>query len=202
MRRLFAERLLILEGHVQRRFPTRSIAVQANRPTAASKRRSVCRCAPIGRSHTLEPVSSMAGTKKKRPSGAEARSYFWVFAARLTSWPVTKLFGISARERSAWIFSLSLLLVLTSAPPAQGLIDSEATRINNRGVAQMGQQLPERAAATFAEAFKKDPRLAQAAVNEGSQKAINDNQLKPAIQPRGSVCPTALSNGIRPSPAG
>ncbi len=31
----------------------------------------------------------------------------------------------------------------------------------------MGQQLTERAAATFAEAFKKDPRLAQAAVNEG-----------------------------------
>ncbi len=31
----------------------------------------------------------------------------------------------------------------------------------------MGQQFPERAAATFAEAFKKDPKLVQAAVNEG-----------------------------------
>jgi tetratricopeptide (TPR) repeat protein len=56
---------------------------------------------------------------------------------------------------------------LTGAPRAHALIDPAAARINNRGVAQMGQQLTERAAATFAEAFKKDPKLAQAAVNEG-----------------------------------
>jgi tetratricopeptide (TPR) repeat protein len=45
--------------------------------------------------------------------------------------------------------------------------DAEAIRLNNRGVALMGQQFTERAAESFAEAFKKDPRLAQAAVNEG-----------------------------------
>jgi tetratricopeptide (TPR) repeat protein len=45
--------------------------------------------------------------------------------------------------------------------------DAEAIQLNNRGVALMGQELTVRAAASFAEAFKKDPTLAQAAVNEG-----------------------------------
>jgi tetratricopeptide (TPR) repeat protein len=45
--------------------------------------------------------------------------------------------------------------------------DAEAIRLNNRGVAQMGQQFTERAAGRFAAAFKKDPKLAQAAINEG-----------------------------------
>jgi tetratricopeptide (TPR) repeat protein len=45
--------------------------------------------------------------------------------------------------------------------------DAEAIRLNNHGVAQMGQQFTDRAAASFAEAFKKDPKLAQAAINEG-----------------------------------
>jgi tetratricopeptide (TPR) repeat protein len=45
--------------------------------------------------------------------------------------------------------------------------DADAVRINNRGVAQMGQQFTERAAQSFADAFKKDPKLAQAAINEG-----------------------------------
>jgi tetratricopeptide (TPR) repeat protein len=45
--------------------------------------------------------------------------------------------------------------------------DAEAVRLNNRGVALMGQQFTERAEQTFAEAFKKDPKLAQAAINEG-----------------------------------
>ena len=40
-------------------------------------------------------------------------------------------------------------------------------RLNNRGVAQMGQQFTDRAADSFAAAFKKDPKLAQAAINEG-----------------------------------
>ena len=39
--------------------------------------------------------------------------------------------------------------------------------MNNRGVAQMGQQFTEKAADSFAEAFKKDPKMAQAAINEG-----------------------------------
>jgi len=45
--------------------------------------------------------------------------------------------------------------------------DAEAVRLNNRGVALMGQQFTERAADAFAEAFKKDPHMAQAAINEG-----------------------------------
>jgi Flp pilus assembly protein TadD len=49
---------------------------------------------------------------------------------------------------------------------AQGF-DAEAVKINNRGVAQMGQQFTDRAAESFAAAFKKDPRLAQAAINQG-----------------------------------
>ena len=50
---------------------------------------------------------------------------------------------------------------------AQARFDAEAVRTNNRGVAQMGQQFTERAEDSFAEAFKKDPKLAQAAINEG-----------------------------------
>ena len=45
--------------------------------------------------------------------------------------------------------------------------DPEAVRLNNRGVAQMGQQFTDRAATTFGEAFKKDPRLTQAEINQG-----------------------------------
>jgi len=50
---------------------------------------------------------------------------------------------------------------------AQTHFDAEAIRLNNRGVAQMGQQFTDKAAESFAEAFKKDPTLAQAEVNEG-----------------------------------
>jgi tetratricopeptide (TPR) repeat protein len=60
---------------------------------------------------------------------------------------------------------LHFLLRFTAG--AQTRFDAEAVRLNNRGVAQMSQQATERAAASFAEAFNKDPRLAQAAINEG-----------------------------------
>ena len=50
---------------------------------------------------------------------------------------------------------------------AQTHFDPQAIRLNNQGVAQMGQQFTEKAAASFAEAFKKDPKLAQAEINEG-----------------------------------
>jgi tetratricopeptide (TPR) repeat protein len=63
--------------------------------------------------------------------------------------------------------SLALALFVATAAGAQMRYDAEAVRLNNRGVAQMSQQATERAAASFAEAFKKDPRLAQAAINEG-----------------------------------
>ncbi len=45
--------------------------------------------------------------------------------------------------------------------------DAAAIRLNNRGVAQMGQQFTERASQSFAAAFQKDPHLAQAAINQG-----------------------------------
>jgi len=62
------------------------------------------------------------------------------------------------------------LVLLGSAVAAAGApekFDSEAIRLNNRGVAQMSQQFTERAAASFAEAFQKDPKMEQAAINEG-----------------------------------
>jgi len=63
--------------------------------------------------------------------------------------------------------ALALLVAVAMAAAAQVRFDADAVRTNNRGVALMGQQFTDRAAATFAEAFKKDPKLAQAAINEG-----------------------------------
>ena len=63
--------------------------------------------------------------------------------------------------------ALVLLAAVSITAAAQARYDAEAVRLNNRGVAQMGQQFTERAAATFSEALKKDPKLAQAAINEG-----------------------------------
>jgi Tfp pilus assembly protein PilF len=63
--------------------------------------------------------------------------------------------------------ALVLFAAIATAFAAPSKFDTEAVRINNRGVAQMGQQFTERAADSFAEAFKKDPKLAQAAINEG-----------------------------------
>lgn len=60
-----------------------------------------------------------------------------------------------------------VLLMIAAVAGAQGRFNAEAVRLNNRGVAQMGQQFTEKAADSFAEAFKKDPKLAQAAVNHG-----------------------------------
>lgn len=50
---------------------------------------------------------------------------------------------------------------------AEAHYSPEAIRLNNRGVAFMSQQSTERAQESFAEAFKQDPKLAQAAINEG-----------------------------------
>jgi len=63
-----------------------------------------------------------------------------------------------------WMF---VILMGTSLYGVQMQPDAEAIRLNNRGVALMGQQFTERAADAFAQAFRKDPRLAQAATNEG-----------------------------------
>ncbi|MGB6692178.1 MAG: FG-GAP-like repeat-containing protein [Terracidiphilus sp.] len=64
---------------------------------------------------------------------------------------------------------VALLLCCVSAAVAgvPAHFDPEAVQLNNRGVALMGQQFTDRAAETFAQAFKKDPTLAQAAINEG-----------------------------------
>jgi len=63
--------------------------------------------------------------------------------------------------------ALALFVATAAAAGAQARFDAEAVRLNNRGVAEMSQQFTERAAASFAEAFQKDPRMAQAATNEG-----------------------------------
>src|SRR3954463_16524565 len=59
-------------------------------------------------------------------------------------------------------FALASVLV-----SAETRFNPEAVRLNNRGVAQMGQQFTEKAADSFAAAMKKDPKMAQAQVNEG-----------------------------------
>ncbi|MDE3187122.1 MAG: VCBS repeat-containing protein [Acidobacteriota bacterium] len=62
----------------------------------------------------------------------------------------------------------ALMLVAAAAMAAAATpYDAEAIVLNNRGVAQMGQQFTERAEQSFAAAFKKDPKLAQAAINDG-----------------------------------
>ena len=62
---------------------------------------------------------------------------------------------------------LAILLAEAGAALAQTRFDAEAIKLNNRGVAFMGQQFTERAAAAFGEAFQRDPKLAQAAINDG-----------------------------------
>ena len=69
--------------------------------------------------------------------------------------------------RTAGPLALVLFVATAAVCGAQAHFDAEAVRINNRGVAQMSQQFTERAVASFAEAFQKDPKLAQAEVNEG-----------------------------------
>jgi Tfp pilus assembly protein PilF len=58
-------------------------------------------------------------------------------------------------------------VAMTVTVGAQARFDAAAIRLNNRGVALMGQQFTEKAEQSFAEAFKKDPKLAQAAINDG-----------------------------------
>ncbi|MGA3049386.1 MAG: FG-GAP-like repeat-containing protein [Terracidiphilus sp.] len=63
-----------------------------------------------------------------------------------------------------------LVLGLSLSVAANGVearSSADAVRTNNRGVAQMGQQFTEKAEGSFAEAFKNDPKLAQAAINDG-----------------------------------
>ncbi len=70
-----------------------------------------------------------------------------------------------------WMQSCGFLAVFSFAAVtmagAQARFKADAVRLNNRGVALMGQQFTEKAEQAFAEAFKKDPKLAQAAINDG-----------------------------------
>jgi tetratricopeptide (TPR) repeat protein len=54
-----------------------------------------------------------------------------------------------------------------AASASETHFDPQAIRLNNKGVALMGQQFTDRAATSFADAFKRDPKLAQAAINDG-----------------------------------
>ncbi len=65
------------------------------------------------------------------------------------------------------VWTLAFVASMPTIRGQQQRFDAEAVRFNNRGVALMGQQFTERAAESFADAFKKDPKLAQAAINEG-----------------------------------
>src|SRR5258708_78678 len=60
-----------------------------------------------------------------------------------------------------------VFLVMAVTAGAQVRFNADALRLNNRGVALMGQQFTEKAEQSFAEAFKKDPKMAQAAINDG-----------------------------------
>jgi tetratricopeptide (TPR) repeat protein len=66
--------------------------------------------------------------------------------------------------------AFAALVLLTAAgaiSAAETHFDPQAIRLNNKGVALMGQQFTDRAATSFADALKRDPKLAQAAINDG-----------------------------------
>ncbi len=106
------------------------------------------------------------------PTSATRRPELLAYTGWVIPWTVRAGFV------RVWRRNLGIILVrrflalacLAGVPlPAlpQARFDAEAVRLNNRGVAQMGQQFTDKAADSFAAAFKKDPKMAQAAVNEG-----------------------------------
>ena len=66
-----------------------------------------------------------------------------------------------------WGEMAMVILAMAVTAGAEARFDAEAVRLNNRGVALMGQQFTEKAEQSFAASFKKDPKLAQAAINDG-----------------------------------
>ena len=68
--------------------------------------------------------------------------------------------------RAFGFVALTILSIVGGAAPGPHY-DADAILLNNRGVALMGQQFTEKAADSFTAAFKKDPKLAQAAINDG-----------------------------------
>ncbi|MGD0829735.1 MAG: FG-GAP-like repeat-containing protein [Terracidiphilus sp.] len=86
--------------------------------------------------------------------------------------------------RMTGALALGCFVAAVTAAGAQARFDAEAVKMNNRGVAEMGQQTTERAAASFADAMKRDPKMAQAAINEGiSQLYLQKlDEAKKALQ--------------------
>jgi Tfp pilus assembly protein PilF len=74
---------------------------------------------------------------------------------------------LGKRMRVFGALALAFFGVVASTAGAQAGYNAEAVRLNNRGVALMGQQFNERASGEFVKALQKDPKLAQAAINEG-----------------------------------
>ena len=72
--------------------------------------------------------------------------------------------------RKSIAFACMLLTAASSMSAVQTPSRAEAIRLNNRGVALMGQQFTARASDSFAEAFKIDPTFVQAEINEGIAK--------------------------------
>jgi tetratricopeptide (TPR) repeat protein len=73
----------------------------------------------------------------------------------------------TAATRKICLLALGILLSSNATTQVVKQFGPEAVRLNNRGVALMGQQSTQKALDSFAEAFKKDPKFAQAAINEG-----------------------------------
>ncbi len=69
------------------------------------------------------------------------------------------------KRAGSTVATVFVLVAVTAG--AQARFKADAVRLNNRGVALMGQQFTEKAEQSFAEAFKDDPKLAQAAINDG-----------------------------------
>ncbi|HWA95406.1 MAG TPA: FG-GAP-like repeat-containing protein [Terracidiphilus sp.] len=81
--------------------------------------------------------------------------------------------SICSRRRSSFVVDvcsillLGVLTVFSAQAASTPHFSADAIRLNNRGVALMGQQFTDKAATAFTEAFEKDPHMAQAAINKG-----------------------------------
>ena len=85
-------------------------------------------------------------------------------------WEIANLFGVIVGKKLTKVTMLvvpAVLILAAAQLHGQAGARAEAVRLNNRGVAQMGQQFTDKAAESFASAAKADPKLAQADVNEG-----------------------------------
>ena len=75
---------------------------------------------------------------------------------------------LGKRKIQAFLRVLAVLLLAAAATVyGEAKYNADAIRLNNRGVALMGQQFTARAASSFQDALKKDSKMAQAAINNG-----------------------------------